>query len=461
MDWLTASPFFLFMTKLIFPKNFTWGVAASAYQIEGAWNKDGRGESIWDHFTHTPYHIINGDNADKACMHYERMPQDVALIKQLGYPYYGFAISWSRVIPTGEGKANPKGLDFYDRLVDELIKADVQPKATLYHWDLPQKLQDKGGWPARETADRFADYARIVFDRLADRVKFWATVNEPWVAAFLGHAQGIHAPGICDYSQAYQSAHHLLLAHGKAMQVFRQGGYKGKIGLVLNLNGLLPATDSQEDIDATQRVHDETHALFLDPIFNGKYPKRLFNFIGSHQPKVQPGDMQLIRQPMDYLGLNHYNTDLVSFDISAGLNKARITPYSAPSWGQTEMKWGIHPMGLKTELMYLKEKYGNPTVYVSENGCALPDEPDKNEFVADWDRIRYIQMHLKALHEAIEEGADVRGYFVWSVFDNFEWERGYGPRFGLIRVNYKNLKRTPKQSAYWFGEVARSNTVQM
>ena len=458
MDWAKPSPF-LFMTTLNFPKDFVWGVAASAYQIEGAAREDGRGESIWDRFADTPYHILNNDNAKKACGHYHLMPGDVALIRQFGFPYYRFAISWSRVVPTGEGRPNPKGLDFYDRLVNELLKAGIQPKTTLYHWDLPQNLQDKGGWANRDTTDRFAEYAGYVFNRLGDRVQFWSTHNEPWVAAFLGYATGVHAPGICDYSQAYQAAHHLLLAHGKTVQLFRQGGYKGQIGLILNLNGLLAASESQADIDATRRVHDETHALFLDPVFKGEYPQMLFDFIGPHQPKVKAGDMELIRQPIDYLGLNYYNTDLVSYDVFGGLNKARLTPYSAGGWGRTDMNWGIDPDGLKRELLYVTENYGNPKLYVTENGCATPDTPDEKGFVADWDRIRYIQAHLQSLHEAIQQGADVRGYFVWSILDNFEWERGYGPRFGLVRVNYETLERIPKQSAYWFSEVAKQNSI--
>jgi beta-glucosidase len=447
------------MTVLNFPNGFVWGVAASAYQIEGAWNQDGRAESIWDRFTHTPHHVMGGETADRALDHYHRMPEDVALMRSLGIPNYAFSVSWSRVVPGGEGGLNPRGLDFYDRLVDELLQAGIQPKATLYHWDLPQKLQEQGGWPNRDTVDRFADYARIVFDRLTDRVRFWTTHNEPWVAAFLGYASGVHAPGICDYSQAYQAAHHLLLAHGRAVQVFRAGGYQGEIGLVLNLNGLLPLTGCDEDTAATQRVHDETHALFLDPIFNGTYPQPLFDYIGSHQPKIRAGDLELIRQKIDYLGLNYYNTDSVSFDVFGGLNKARLTPYSAAGWGQTQMGWGIDPDGLKRELLYLKKNYGNPKLYVTENGCAMPDAPDDEGQVKDWDRIRYLRSHLQALHESIQQGADVQGYFAWSIFDNFEWERGYGPRFGLVRVNYETLERVPKQSAHWFSEIIRQNSV--
>ncbi len=447
------------MTTLNFPQDFVWGVAASAYQIEGAWNIDGRGESIWDRFAHTPHHILKGENGDVACDHYERMAADVNLMKRLGYPNYRFAISWSRVVPDGEGRVNPKGLDFYDRLVDELLKVGIQPRPTLYHWDLPQKLQDKGGWPNRETADHFVEYARLVFDRLTDRVKFWSTHNEPWCAAFMGYATGIHAPGICDYSQGYQAAHHLLLAHGKTVQLFRQGGYQGEIGLILNLNGLLPLSDSESDRSATQRVFDETHTLFLDPIFKGEYPQRLFDFVGSHQPKVRSGDLELIGQPMDYLGFNHYNTDYVQFDVSGGLNKAQLSPFCAPGWGLTEMKWGINPAGIQRELLYLKENYGNPKVYVMENGCALRDDPDKNGLVADWQRIHYIRAYLQSVHGAIQAGANVHGYFAWSIFDNFEWERGYGPRFGLVHVNFETQQRIPKQSAYWFGGIIKQNSI--
>jgi beta-glucosidase len=449
------------MTQLSFPKDFLWGVAASAYQIEGAYNEDGKGESIWDRFVRWPAHILNGDTGDVACDHYHRMPQDVALFKELGIPCYSFTISWTRIFPDGIGTVNPKGLAFYDRLVDELLASGVQPKATLYHWDIPQVLQDLGGWPNRDSADWFAEYAQVVFARLADRVELWSTHNEPWVAAFLGYGSGVHAPGICDYSQAYQSAHHLLLAHGKAVQAYREGGYGGQIGLILNLNGLMPASDSDEDRAATQRVHDETHALFLDSVFNGTYPQALFDYIGPHQPKVRAGDEEIISQPIDFLGLNYYNTDYVVFDVFGGLNKARGIPYSTPGWGQTEMDWGIHPDGLKSEVLYVKEKYGNPKLFITENGCALPDVPDENGFVSDWNRVDFLRAHLRALHEAIDAGANVHGYFVWSVFDNFEWEHGYGPRFGLVRVGYDTLVRTPKQSAYWYRDVIASNSISI
>jgi beta-glucosidase len=425
----------------------------SAYQVEGAWNEDGKGESIWDRFVRWPAHILNGDTGDVACDHYHRHAEDVALIKSLGIPCYGFSLSWSRILPEGRGAVNQQGLDFYSRLVDKLLEAGIRPKATLFHWDLPQALQDLGGWPSRDTTDYFADYARIVFDRLADRVKLWATHNEPRVAAFAGYGIGVHAPGLCNYSEAYQAAHHLLLSHGKAVQVFRQGGYGGEIGFILDLQGALPATDREEDRAAAQRVHDETHGVFLDPVFRGEYPPALFEYIGPHRPKIRAGDLDLIHQPIDYLGVNHYFTDLISFDVFGGLNKARHTPYSAPGWGRTGMGWGIHPAGLKRELRLLKENYGNPPIYLTENGCAMPDLPDENGVVADWDRIRYIQAHLQALHEAMREGVNVKGYFAWTLLDNFEWQNGYSAKFGLVRVEQPSLKRIPKQSAHWYGRV--------
>ena len=449
------------MTQLTFPKDFLWGVAASAYQIEGAYNEDGKGESIWDCFTRWPAHILNSDNGDIACDHYHRMPEDVALMKELGIPLYSFTISWARVIPQGYGAVNEKGLDFYDRLVDELIASNIQPLATLYHWEFPQALEDLGGWPNRDVTDWYADYARVVFEKLADRVKIFSTFCEPWVSAFLGYGTGLHAPGICDFSKAYQTAHHLLLAHGKAVQVYREGGYDGQIGMALNLNGLIPASDSEEDRSATQRVHDETHALFLDPIFNGTHPQALFEYIGPHQPRVQTGDAKIISQPIDFLGLNYYNTDYVEFDLFGGLNKARLIPYSAPGWGRTEMNWGIDPDGIKREVLHVKESYGNPKIYLMENGCAMPDVPDENGFVADWDRINFLRAHIRSLHEAIEEGANVHGYFAWSILDNFEWERGYSRRFGLVRVDYETLERIPKQSAYWYRDVIASNAISI
>lgn len=444
-----------------FPDGFLWGVATSAYQIEGAWNEDGKGESIWDRFVHRPYNVLNGDTGDVACDHYHRMPEDVTMMKELGLQAYRFSISWPRVLPEGRGAVNEKGLDFYDRLVDNLLAAGILPNVTLNHWDYPQALMEAGGWPKRDSVDWFVDYARLIFDRLGDRVKMWATHNEPWVVAFLGYATGVHAPGICDYSRAYQAAHHLLLAHGKTVQLFRQGGYQGQIGIVLNLHGFEPASDSEADRATCQRAYEENVALFMEPLFKGRYPEYLFDWIGSHQPQVQAGDLDIISHPIDFLGINHYMSHPVSHDISGSLLKARLGFVFAPGWGETEMGWGINPPGLRGVLLDVKEKYGNPKMYITENGCALNDIPDETGFVADWGRVNYLRAHLSAAYEAIDAGANLQGYFAWSLMDNFEWAMGYMPRFGMVRVDYETGQRTPKQSALWYHEVINRNGVHV
>jgi beta-glucosidase len=443
-----------------FPKGFVWGAATASYQIEGAWNEDGKGESIWDRFTHQPYRILNGDTGDVGCDHYHRMPQDVALMKELGLQTYRFSISWPRVLPQGRGAANEQGLDFYDRLVDNLLAANILPNATLNHWDFPQALQEVGGWPNRDSADWFADYARLMFDRLGDRVALWATHNEPWVVAFIGYAWGEFAPGIADFSQACQAAHHLLLGHGKAVQVFRQGGYKGQIGIVLDIHRHQPASDSEADRAACQRAYESGPGLFLIPLFKGHYPEMLMEWIGPHAPKVQAGDMALISQPIDFLGVNYYMTMAVSFSQQGGLLKTRSNFVSAPNWGHTAVDWGINPTGLTAVLLDLKDNYGNPKMYITENGCALQEVPGARGFVADWGRVDYLRAHLRAAHDAIQAGANLQGYYVWSLMDNFEWAQGYGQRFGIVRVDYATKQRIPKQSARWYSEVIARNGLE-
>ena len=443
----------------MFPKGFLWGAATSAYQIEGAWNEDGKGESIWDRFTHRPYTIRNGDTGDVACDHYHRSPEDVALMKDLGLQSYRFSISWSRVLPEGRGAVNERGLDFYERLVDNLLDAGIVPNATLNHWDLPQAIQDEGGWPNRDSADWFAEYARVMFDRLGDRVALWATHNEPPVVAFAGYGYGVFAPGIADYSQAYQAAHHLLLAHGKAVQVFRQGDYKGEVGIVIDFQHFQPASDGQADRAACQRARESSELLFADPLFKGEYPQTLFDWIGPHAPRVREGDMALISQPIDFLGVNHYMTFAVSFDPRGGMLKRSVEHVSAPNWGRTQVGWGINPAGLTAELLDIRDRYGNPKVYVTENGCAVADVPNADGFVADWARVDFLRAHLRAVHDAIAAGANVHGYYVWSLMDNFEWAHGYEPRFGIVRVDYETGNRIPKQSARWYSEVIAGNQV--
>ena len=442
---------------LSFPDGFSWGAATASYQVEGAVDADGRGESIWDRFTSRPGNVLDGSSGATACRHYELMPQDVALMKSLRLNSYRFSIAWPRVLPHGTGAVNATGLGFYDRLVDELLAAGIAPLATLYHWDLPQALDERGGWANRDVVNWYGEYARAVWDRLADRVKLWATLNEPWCTAFLGHATGEHAPGRYNFGEAYQVVHHLLLAHGQAVQQFRQGGYGGEIGIVLNLDHFVAASPSAADQAALQRAFDENGNLFLEPLYRGRYPQALFDWIGTHQPRVRAGDLELIRQPTDFLGINYYKTYRVGYALNGGLYKIRSVPVSAPGAGLTEMGWGIYPPGLTAVLTAVSQKYDRPKLYITENGAALADSPDVDGFVADWGRVNYLRDHLHATHDAIQAGANVRGYYAWSLMDNFEWAWGYGPRFGMVRVDFETQQRIPKQSALWYSQAARAN----
>ncbi len=331
------------MGRLIFPQNFLWGAATAAYQIEGAWKKDGKGENIWDRFTHQKYHIRNGDTGDDACDHYRLMPNDVGLMKTLGLQAYRFSVSWTRVLPEGRGRVNPKGLGFYDRLVDTLLAAGITPNATLNHWDFPQALEDLGGWPDRRSADWFTDYARVVFEKLGDRVAMWATHNEPYIIAFLGYATGEFAPGMADYHMAVRAAHHLLLGHGQTVDLYRQLGHKGKIGIVLDHPWYPPASSHPDDVAASRRLFDAGQGLFLGAIFHGRYPELLSTWSKSLHPDVEPGDMKQISRPIDYLGINHYNTAAIGFSSRGGFLKVSRDEYSSPAMGKNYVGWGINP----------------------------------------------------------------------------------------------------------------------
>ncbi len=448
------------MGFLQFPDGFLWGAATAAYQVEGAWDEDGKGESIWDHFTHQKDKIRCGDTGDVACDHYHRWQEDIQLMRELGLKTYRFSISWPRVLPSGRGKPNPKGLDFYDRLVDGLLEAGIKPNATLNHWDLPQALEDLGGWPNRDTAAYFADYAQILFERLGDRVAMWATHNEPWVVAFLGYAIGNFAPGGSDWSAGYRAAHHLLLSHGMAVEHFRQGNYPGKIGIVVDLQNAYPASSREEDILATRRVIENTWNIFLDPIFKGHYPPYLIEWLGPLAAPVQPGDFDIISSPIDFLGINHYFSRMVSFDPTGGHIKARMVPRTLPMMGLTDVGWGIYPDGLYDMLAHVQDHYGNPEMYITENGTAALDIPDDGGYVKDIERVHYLRLHLSAVHAVIQRGANLRGYYIWSLMDNFEWASGYGPRFGIIRVDYADgQRRIPKKSYHWYHDVIQANGV--
>ncbi len=448
------------MTPLIFPQGFQWGAATAAFQIEGAWDQDGKGESIWDRFNHLPHRILNGDTANIACDHYHHMPEDVTLMQELGLKSYRFSISWPRVLPHGTGQVEPRGLDFYDRLVDQLLAAGISPMATLNHWDFPQALQERGGWPNRDSADWFTDYARVVFDKLGDRVQYWATHNEPFVVALSGYGDGSFAPGIASFPQALAATHHLLLAHGRTVQLFRQLGYPGQIGIALNLATFLPKTDHPQDVAAAKRLEMLINGLFLDPIFKGQYPPGLITWLGDMWPDTPADDLSVINQPIDFLGVNYYFSQIVSYSPN-GLLKLHTKPNVDPGWGITEKNWGICPSQLTALLNHLKDDYGNPPVYITENGITFSDAADENGFVDDQGRVNFLRAHFQATHQALSQGCDLRGFYVWSLLDNFEWADGYSQRFGLIRVDFENPHRvrTPKASYAWYRDVIKQNAV--
>ncbi|CAN7328174.1 GH1 family beta-glucosidase [Rhizobacter sp. LjRoot28] len=431
------------MSDLKFPPGFSWGVATSAYQIEGAAAEDGRGPSIWDTFSHAPGNTFEGHTGDVACDHYHRYEQDVDLIASLGVDAYRFSISWSRVQPDGHGAWNAKGLAFYDNLVDRLLEKGIKPHVTLYHWDLPQALQDLGGWGSRDTADRFAEYASVMGRRLGDRVATICTHNEPWCTAHLGHHVGQFAPGAKDPQLAIQVAHHLLLSHGKALQAMRAAGVKAPLGIVLNQSSVTAATDSQEDRDLAERQYASFVRWYMDPIFLKRYPTAP----GLHlYPVMHENDFNEIAQPLDFLGINYYTRIWAS---------AATPPVPAPNaMGANDMGWENYPQGLAELLVKVNRDYNLPPVYITENGYAGADRLVAGK-VEDTQRIEYVRTHLEALQQAMEAGVDVRGYFYWSLFDNYEWNSGYAKRFGLVHVDYEDQQRTLKDSAHWYRDLIR------
>lgn len=469
-----------------FPASFLWGAATAAFQVEGAASEDGRTDSIWDALCRVPGAITGGDDGTRAVDHYHRYREDVALMRELGVGAYRFSTSWARVRPDG-GAPNPAGLDFYSRLVDELLGAGITPWLTLYHWDLPQALQERGGWTRRETADRFVEYALTVHDALADRVRIWTTLNEPWCSAFLGYANGEHAPGHADPVEGVRAAHHLLLAHGLTVRELRARDPQAQLGITLNLTVADPAdSDSAADVDAARRVDGAQNRIFLDPLFRGAYPADVRSDMAAYWPEdlVHDGDLEIIATPIDVLGVNYYTGGAVAGpadgepagwapDRSApvganglprrplpvGSENLRSTPRGLPT---TAMGWEVQPEGLTRVLTRMQAEYTGPAgvgLYVTENGAAYDDVADSAGHVQDRDRTDYLSQHLRALHDALDAGVDVRGYFVWSLLDNFEWAHGYGKRFGIVRVDYETLARIPKASARWYSAVARTGTV--
>jgi beta-glucosidase len=431
-----------------FPTDFVWGAATSAYQIEGAIDQDGRGASIWDTFSATPGKVRNGDTGAIACDSYHRYRQDIALMRELGLDAFRFSIAWPRIVPGGRGRRNEAGLDFYDRLVDELLAAGIRPFVTLYHWDLPQGLEDAGGWPERATAEAFAEYVEIVARRLGDRVHHWVTHNEPYCSSWLGYAMGLHAPGRTDVAAGVAAAHHVLLSHGLAVDVLRRECEEAQIGIVLDSWPVYPASDDPRDLAAAREIDGTRNRFFFDPVFRGSYPEDVLERLDVAPPPVRNGDLPAIAAPIDFVGLNNYSRTIVSANGDGGPRTIRST--DAPVTG---MGWEIYPSGIYEVLTRLHREYGVESLYVTENGAAFPDVRGHDGRVHDRERIDYLAQYLGAVARAIAEGVPVRGYFVWSLLDNFEWASGYSSRFGLVYVDYATLQRIPKASFYWYRDL--------
>jgi beta-glucosidase len=439
-----------------FPESFLWGASTSAYQIEGSPLSDGAGPSIWQRFAHSPGRTTNGDTGDVACDHYRRYRDDVKLMRELGLQAYRFSISWSRVFPQGTGALSSRGLDFYDSLVDALLAAGITPNATLFHWDLPAALDDRGGWLNRDVADWFGDYAAAVFARLGDRVPLWATLNEPWVVTDGGYLHGALAPGHRNLFEAPIASHNLLRAHGRGVQAFRAEASNGQIGLVVNLEPKDPASEGDADVAAARRGDAYMNRQYLDPVFKGSYPEEMQEIFGSAWPDFPAGDFALIGEPIDFLGINYYTRGVVCDDPAA--KPVRLAYVRQPEHAYTETGWEVHPPSLTRTLLWVTERYGRIPLYITENGAAFYDAPHAIDGqVNDPLRVWYYREHLKAARDAIARGADLRGYFAWSLLDNYEWSLGYSKRFGIVHVNYATQERTPKASALYYREVIRSN----
>ena len=429
-----------------FPADFVWGAATASYQIEGAANEDGRGESVWDRFCATPGKVRNGDTGAIACDFYHRYRDDIALMRELGLDAFRFSIAWPRVLPEGKGRVNEAGLDFYDKLVDELLGNGIAPYVTLFHWDTPQVLEDGGGWPLRDTVDAFAEYVEAVSARLGDRVAHWIAHNEPWVVSWVGHGWGHHAPGRQSDADALATAHHLLLSHGRAVEILRRNSPAAQVGITLNLDNPYAASDSAADIAATRWVDGLHNRWFLDPLFRGSYPADMLEAWAEIMPEVRDGDLELISTPIDFLGVNNYTSPLVAADENGGHSQI----VRRADVDRTDMGWEVVPEGLQDLLLRLHRDYQPPAIYVTENGAAYSDVRGHDGSVNDPERQAYLDAYLAGAARAVAQGVPLRGYFAWSLLDNFEWAWGYWKRFGLVYIDYATLDRVPKGSFYWY-----------
>ncbi|HTT59018.1 MAG TPA: GH1 family beta-glucosidase [Acidimicrobiales bacterium] len=460
-----------------FPPGFVWGTATASYQIEGAVEADGRGPSIWDTFSHTPGAVRNGDTGDIACDHYHRVDEDLDLLADLGVSAYRFSVAWPRVQPLGSGSVNQAGLDFYRRILDGLLERDIAPTVTLYHWDLPQPLEDRGGWTIRDTAERYAEYVEIVANALGGDVDRWITLNEPWCSSWLGYGSGRHAPGISDIGKAAAATHHLLYAHGLAVPILRSITPAAKVGITLNLGDFQPGSQHELDIAAARRADGNLNRIFLDPLFRGQYPEDMLEHYHNVTPGfrvVRDGDLGLISAPLDFLGVNYYFPSTVVDETRT--KEARVAGYfvaqddqfpdlrlrgiDTPGREKTAMDWEIEASGLTSLLIRVREEYTTLPIFITENGAAFDDYVDPNGQVKDYDRVAYLQEHISAVHDAIDAGVNVQGYFVWSLLDNFEWALGYSRRFGIVWVDYPSGTRLTKQSFSWYRDTIESNSVE-
>jgi beta-glucosidase len=449
-----------------FPKGFFWGTATASYQIEGAWQEDGKGESIWDRFAHTPGKIKNGDAGDIACDSYHRWRDDIALMQAMNLNSYRFSLSWPRIQPAGSGAANQKGLDYYSRLIDALLEARIRPFVTLYHWDLPQPLEDAGGWPNRDVAGRYVDYVQLVAKALGDRVTDWMLFNEPSVFTYSGYLIGEHAPGHASIVDFLRSTHVVNLAQGMGFRALKAARPSARVGTAFNMSACEPATDSEADKLAAERTHAITNVWFLEPALHGRYPEA-FTFLPETVMRIKPGDMQLVRAPLDFVGINLYVRTIAS-SVGAIERATNMQDWLFPVKMQgahegpmTDIGWEVWPKALYDVVMRITRDYNRPVIEITESGCAYNEAPDGTGAVHDTRRVSYHQAYLAALAQAMNDGADVRGYHAWSLLDNFEWAEGYSQRFGFTYVDYKTQKRTMKESGKWYAKVAAENRVQI
>jgi beta-glucosidase len=447
------------MARVTFPESFHWGAATSAYQVEGAWNLDGRGESIWDRFAHTPGRIEDGSNGDVACDHYRRFAEDVALMGDLGLTSYRFSIAWPRVQPEGRGAFNPKGIDFYGRLVDALLAAGIRPMPTLYHWDLPVALEERGGWPNRDLAGWFSDYAHTIAEALSDRVSDWLVFNEPFVFTVMGYLTGMHAPGRKSFADCLRATHTVNLAQAEASRAIRAARSDARISSAFSMSHIEPAGDSETDCAAAERYHRFANLWFLEPALLGRYPDAFLADLPREEMGIREGDLERCRADFDFIAINLYTRTRVA--CAPGDPYLGALPAAPGEGPRTDMDWEVWPDALEELILRIHRDYDSPVIEITENGCAYDDGPDARGRIADRRRIEYHRAHLAALGRAMQAGADVRGYHVWSLLDNFEWSHGYTKRFGLIHVDFASGRRRIKDSGHWYADVIRQRGFEL